>query len=91
MKQSEHIPTIKPGDFLPNTLIGGNAIYTKLSSTQWTLIVCGKEKIKFQANRLKILHVPENTYPSRYILIRPDRHMALTANQISENEIMNFF
>lgn len=84
MKQSEYTPTCKPGYFLPNVVINSQSIYEKLSPTHWTLMVCGKEKIKFQLPHLKICHVPENTYPTRYILIRPDWHIALTLNVISE-------
>jgi hypothetical protein len=76
---------------LPNITIGDKPIYEKLSSTHWTLIVCGKEKIKFQMKELKILHAPENAYPSRYILIRPDRHIALATNTISESILKNYF
>ena len=89
MQQFEYTPTTKVGYFLPSTLLKDNPIYEKLSPTHWTLIVCGKEKIKFQTNQLRICHVPENTYPSRYILIRPDWHIALTSNEISENAVMN--
>jgi hypothetical protein len=74
----------KPGCLLPNHKIGDQLIHEKLSQTHWTLIVCGKEKIKFQIENLKILHVPENTYSSRYILIRPDWHIASTENVISQ-------
>lgn len=87
MKQSEYTPTCKPGYFLPNAIIDSKSIYEKLSPTHWTLIVCGKEKIKFQVDQVKIFHLPENTYPSRYILIRPDWHIALTMNSISEQII----
>ena len=72
-------------------MIDKKSIYEKLSSTQWTLIVCGKEKIKFQINQLKIYHVPENTYSSRYILIRPDWHIVLALNSISDKIIRNYF
>jgi 4-hydroxyisophthalate hydroxylase len=91
MKQSVYIPTTKSGYFLPNKLISGKSIYEKLSPTRWTLIVCGKEKIKIKIPQLKICHVAESTYPSRYILIRPDWHIALAENEISENEIKNYF
>lgn len=90
MKQSEYIPTCKTGYFLPNKMINGKSIYEKLSPTHWTLIVCGKEKIKFQIDQLKIFHVPENMYSSRYILIRPDWHIAIAENSISENEIIDY-
>ncbi len=91
MSPSEYIPTMKPGYFLPHIEIDGKSIYEKLSPTQWTLIVCGKEKIKFKMDQLKILHVPENTYPSRYILIRPDWHIAITSNTITEVVLKNYF
>jgi hypothetical protein len=90
MKESEHISTIKPEVILPNAFINAKPIHARLSQTHWTLIVCGKEKIKFRINQLKICHVPENTYPLRYILIRPSWHMALTADTISEDGIMSY-
>lgn len=90
MQQSEYIPTCKPGYFLPNKMIDQKSIYEKLSSTHWTLIVYGKEKIKLQIDQLKIYHVPENTYPSRYILIRPDWHIALSLNFLSEQIIKDY-
>ncbi|OGT39906.1 MAG: hypothetical protein A3E81_01960 [Gammaproteobacteria bacterium RIFCSPHIGHO2_12_FULL_36_30] len=89
MSQSEYIPTCQPGYFLPHHAIDGKSIYDKLSPTHWTLIVCGKEKIKMQHKQLKILHVPENTYPSRYILIRPDWHIAMAGNSV--DSVMDFF
>ena len=91
MKASEYIPTAKPGYFLPYKKINSKAIYELLSPTHWTLIVCGKEKIKFQIDNLKILHIPENTYPSRYILIRPDWHIALAENTINEKFVETRF
>ncbi len=90
MKPSEYIPTAKPGYFLPHIKILDKSIYQKLSPTLWTLIVCGKEKIKFQIKHLKICHVPENTYPSRYILIRPDWHIAMAQDKVTEEEILNY-
>ncbi len=84
MLPAEYILTVKPGYFLPHTDIDGKPIYEKLSATHWTLIVCGKEKIKFKMDQLKILHVPENTYAFRYILIRPDWHIAMTLKTLSE-------
>ncbi len=80
---------MKLEELLPDTLINGKPIHERLSSTHWTLIVCGKEKIKFQISELKICHVPERTYPSRYVLIRPDWHMALTVNEISEEKVIS--
>ena len=77
MPPHEYIPTTQPGYFLPYKKINAKTIYELLSPTHWTLIVCGKEKVKIQLTQLKILHVPENTYPSRYILLRPDWHIAM--------------
>ncbi|EKD92178.1 MAG: hypothetical protein ACD_29C00134G0002 [uncultured bacterium] len=79
---------IKSGVILPDCEIKGDSIYTLLSETHWTLIVCGKEKIKIQHKQLKICHVPENTYSTRYILIKPDRHIALAENEMSNETIL---
>lgn len=91
MKASEYIPTIKFGYFLPNAQIRHQSIYEKLSPIHWTLIVCGKEKVKYQYKTLKIYHVPEYTYPVRYILIRPDWHIAFCGNTISDADINTHF
>lgn len=88
---SEYIPTAKPGYFLPYKKINDKVIYELLSPTHWTLIVSGKEKIKFQINNLKILHAPENTYLSRYILIRPDWHIAIASDSITEGVLKSYF
>lgn len=88
MEQSKYQPTCKPGYFLPFKSIQGKAIYEKLSPTHWTLIICGKEKVKFTHLSLKFLHVPEATYPSRYILIRPDWHIAQACQHISQDDIL---
>lgn len=79
----------KSGNTLLNQKVGEQFIYEKLSDTHWTLIVCGKEKIKFKFAQLKICHVPEKTYPFRYILIQPDRKIVLANNSISENDVIN--
>lgn len=81
--------TAKPGCLLPDILVKEKSIYESLSPTHWTLIVCGKEKIKFQMGTLKILHAPEKTYDSRYILIGPDRKVLLAEDQISEAMVVN--
>jgi hypothetical protein len=80
--------TTKPGVLLPDTEIKNASIYALLSPTHWTLIVCGKEKIRLEIKSLKILHVPENTYSSRYILIKPNRHVALAENEM-DNELIS--
>ena len=87
MTFSDHTISLKAGDYLPEVEIKGSSIYERLSSTHWTLIVCGKQKIKFQLAQLKILHVPDNTYKPTYILIKPDWHVALVENEISESAL----
>ena len=74
---SNHEQETKPGYLIQNVKINEKSLYELLSPIHWTLIVCGKEKIKINLAQLKILHVPENAYPSRYILIRPDRHIVI--------------
>ena len=76
-------------NFLPSVIIKDRPIYELLSSTHWTLLVCGKEKIKFQHKQLKILHLPENTYPDRYILVRSDRHMVFSGNILNEPMLLS--
>lgn len=91
MKQSEYVPTVKPGCFLPNTAINGQSIYKKLSPARWTLLVCGKEEIKLQMAQFNILHLPENTFPFRYVLIRPDWHIAIASQVMTETGLKNYF
>ncbi|MCX7125474.1 MAG: FAD-dependent monooxygenase [Gammaproteobacteria bacterium] len=91
MPPREYIPTAQPGYFLPYKKINEKTIYELLSPTHWTLIVCGKEKVKIQSPQLKILHVPENTYPSRDILIRPDWHIALISNEFNASHVEAVF
>ena len=75
------------GNLLPDSIIKEKSIYELLSKTHWTLIVCGKEKIRFQMPHLKIMHAPEGAYSSRYILIKPDWHVALADNKIDEQSL----
>ena len=79
---------IKLGSYLPSIKINEKEIYELLSKNHWTLIVCGKEKIKINKPQLKILHVPEGTYSSRYILIKSDWHIAMADEQLNESDIM---
>ncbi|MDP1575096.1 MAG: hypothetical protein Q8L78_09240 [Coxiellaceae bacterium] len=80
--------TVKPGCYLPSITVNEKDIYELLSKTHWTLIVCGKEKIKMNQPQLKILHLPEGAYSLRYILIKPDWHIVLSDNLLNESEIM---
>lgn len=81
---------VKINSPLPNIIVKDKSITDSLSTTHWTLIVCGKEKIKFQIPQLKILHVPENTYNSRYILIKPDQHVAMADSVVSQHVVMQY-
>lgn len=88
--QSEYQPTYKTGYFLPHTIIGTQSIYELLSATQWTLITAESDKKLTQLNQLSIVKVPTNTYPYKYILIRPDWHIALISDTLSEEQIKNY-
>jgi hypothetical protein len=74
---------------LPSIIVKDKLITDCLSSTDWTLIVCGKEKIKFQIPQLKILHVPEKSYDFRYILVKPNHHVAMMENSISQPMVIH--
>ena len=75
---------LEMGSPLPDVLIDEESIYEKLPSGRWTLIVCGKEKIKFQVKGMKIMHVPKDTYPSRYIFIKPDHTIQFAGDTVNE-------
>lgn len=86
------------GQFLPHRWIDSQqSIHELLSPTQWTLIISGHHSsqeldawIKKFADipiPLAILNVPENTYPVRYVLIRPDWHIAYVTDQLKESDI----
>ncbi len=88
MNTATYIPTLAPGYFLPHCWIEEQtSIYSALSPTHWTLIICGKKeetlleaaKKKFAAYGLpfKTLSIGE-FYPANYIVIRPDWHIVWT-------------
>ncbi|MCX7120843.1 MAG: hypothetical protein NTZ67_03585 [Gammaproteobacteria bacterium] len=78
---------IKAGDKLPSIQIKEKPIDDILSATHHTLIVCGKEKIRFQSARLKILHLPEKAYVARYILVSPDRQVLIAEDAITDDQL----
>jgi len=95
----EYNPKAEPGYFLPHINVAGASIYHQLSTTQWNLVINGREAIStfeqavtdhdliFRA--FKIILVNEQTYPYPFLLLRPDWHIAQVANELSE--ITNFY
>lgn len=86
-----------PGHFLPHIWVDKNcSIYHLLSATVWTLIVSKNTenervdlwKKKLSHLNLKIESVPENSYPFRYLLVRPDWHIAFAGNELDECEMV---
>ncbi|WP_440683322.1 FAD-dependent monooxygenase [Cysteiniphilum halobium] len=85
MEQSTYTPRDLPGYFLPEAmnLNGVKSIYRILSAVDWTLIISGNsDSTSIKIKNVQILRLPENTYSSRYILIRPDWHIAYADNTI---------
>ncbi len=96
MEQSVYQPTVAPGYFLPHCWVEKNkSIYDVLSATNWTLIISGEEDAasveqwqkKFKNSHLTvdILQLKNVTYPYKYVLIRPDWHIAFVGNKLSDD------
>lgn len=93
MNPSVYQPTVAPGYFLPHCWIEKQkSIYDALSAINWTLIVSGdktesieqwQKKFEDFHFTLDILHLPKATYPYKYVLIRPDWHIAFVGNELS--------
>jgi 2-polyprenyl-6-methoxyphenol hydroxylase-like FAD-dependent oxidoreductase len=94
-------PAAEPGYFLPHIwLKNQKPIYSQLSPTSWTLIISGKEdfdyirewKDKFNKyyHTLEILNLDKNSYSSKYILIRPDWHIASAGDILNINYLEKF-
>lgn len=95
MNSRGYQPTVAPGYFLSHRRLEGHlSIYEMLSSSYWTLLVCGEEDKTitkaWREKSIEILVLPENTYPFKYLLIRPDWHIAFVANEISGREAIKF-
>lgn len=91
MAKDKYQPTAAPGYFLPHAwLTKQQSIYNVLSATHWTLIICGEDFDSMQVqqwqekfDQLEILHVQKNLYPCKYILIRPDWHIAFAGDELN--------
>lgn len=89
----EYTPRATPGYFLPHAMLQGSPIYEKLSATQWNLIICSDHDIQenerecvkdhFLSDNIHILAVDAQTYPYRYLLIRPDWHIARVGHSLN--------
>lgn len=94
MPQNQYTPMAEPGYFLPHIKIDDKSIYEFLSPIHWSLIVSGDHDISLnnlEEMNIKILQLKGNSYPFRYILIRPDWHIALVGNEISTTLLENYF
>lgn len=96
MPDGEYHSKASPGYFLPHVAIDEQqSIYCVLSPTNWTLLVSGmadsttinrcKEKFRRYNIELDILNLRENTYPPKYLLIRPDWHIAYAKEDLNED------
>jgi 2-polyprenyl-6-methoxyphenol hydroxylase-like FAD-dependent oxidoreductase len=93
MNAAHYQPTLAPGYFLPHCWIAEKtSIYSALSPTHWTLIICENEeevvvqnlKRKFADYGIpfKTLSISQSIYPNKYILIRPDWHIVWTGHEL---------
>jgi len=89
IEPADYNPQALPGYFLPFVEIEGQSIYQKLSPTAWTLIVCD-DFCDLKMDGLNILNLPKNTYPYRYMLLRPDWHISYVSNELDEKFVREF-
>jgi hypothetical protein len=100
MPENQYLPTPKPGYFLPHVWLDDQkSIYRLLTPVNWTLLISGaadlevikKFKARFQAHNiaLTILNLNANTYNLKYILIRPDWHIAFSSDEVGDDEIFD--
>lgn len=93
MPANAYMPTIKPGYFLPHIRMSdGSALYQHLSATQWSLVVSGagddmlivqlQQQAANQGVSLEEVLLEPSAYPYRYILIRPDWHIAFCGDDL---------
>jgi 2-polyprenyl-6-methoxyphenol hydroxylase-like FAD-dependent oxidoreductase len=98
MDQSVYQPIAAPGYFLPHCRIENQkSIYDVLSPTKWTLIISGEKdnisveqwekKLMSSHVTLEILSLQKETYPFKYVLIRPDWHIAFVSNELNDGWI----
>lgn len=98
MDQSIYQPTTAPGYFLPHCWIEKQkSVYDVLSATSWTLIISGdnamarinekvwQKKFKSYHCELEFLVLQNVAYPYKYVLIRPDWHIAFVDNELNDD------
>jgi 4-hydroxyisophthalate hydroxylase len=96
MDQSVYQSIVAPGYFLPHCwLEKQKSIYNVLSVTSWTLIISGaqdnvsvanwQEKFENLHLTLEILPIQNVIYPYKYVLIRPDWHIAFVGNELNDD------
>lgn len=89
----EYVPNAEPGYFLPHAIHEGTTIYHHLSPIHWNLVVCGQKAMEelnkaltehsFPLSDLNIVALEHQAYPSLYLLLRPDWHIAQVADELS--------
>lgn len=80
-QQKNYHPSTEVGYFLPHRKVdAAESVYDKLSAIKWTLIISGEisnqELSRLTKMQLDVLILAKNTYPLKYVLIRPDWHIA---------------
>lgn len=84
-KNDDYIAHTDPGYFLPEVFLDNKSIYEILSRTQWSLLIIGNQIDIHLPNTISVLKLPEDTYPHKYILLRPDWHISATFENLPEN------
>lgn len=94
MSTMHYQPVLAPGYFLPHVwLEPGISIYQKLSPIHWTLISSDhsseelknwQDKFSKRYGTLDLVILKKPCYSKRYILIRPDWHIAYTADKLDD-------
>ena len=78
----------------------GETIYADLDATRWNLIICGDNELKKSAiaelnknlnESLNVVLVEKQTYPCKFLLLRPDWHISSVSNELHNiiNWILN--
>lgn len=99
---SEYIPKTEPGFFLPHAwLPNRKSIYSILSPSTWSLIVSSdihQESVQtWQAHfddrgiKLEVIIVAKGFYPYKFLLVRPDWHIAYAKDDLKINYLNNLF
>jgi 2-polyprenyl-6-methoxyphenol hydroxylase-like FAD-dependent oxidoreductase len=92
-EKEDYIPCDDIGFFLPHIKhTSHESIYQALSPNRWTLFINGEvnpdytqqwlHELNLDTNDIDILYLPNNSYKSDAILIRPDWHIARTKKLI---------